>query len=125
MPTILHIDSSPRGERSKSRQLAKEFVMQWQGSYSDAAVVYRDLRLSPISHVTEAWIAADYTPLEEQTPEMLETLQLSNELVDELVSADRCVFSVSMYNFSVPSSFNSRFAQNNLSSQNTTKAMGF
>jgi len=27
---ILHIDSSPRGDRSKSRKLAKKFIDAWQ-----------------------------------------------------------------------------------------------
>lgn len=68
-------------------------------------MLYRDLRLSPIPHVTEDWIVADYTPLEAQTPEMTRTLRLSDELVDEFLSAERCVFSVPMYNFSIPSNF--------------------
>lgn len=105
MSTVLHLDSSPRGDRSKSRQLAKEFVTQWQTSHTNVEVAYRDLRHSAIPHITEEWITADYTPLEAQTPEMVETLQLSDELVDEFLAAERCVFSVPMYNFSVPSSF--------------------
>jgi FMN-dependent NADH-azoreductase len=105
MANLLHIDSSPRGERSKSRQLAKEFIMEWQVLHPEDAIIYRDLRESPIPHVTEEWIAADYTPQEAQTPEMAQVLQLSDELVDEFLAADRCVFSVPMYNFSIPSGF--------------------
>jgi len=105
MANLLHIDSSPRGERSKSRQLAKEFIMEWQVLHPEDAIIYRDLRESPIPHVTEEWIAADYTPQEAQTPEMTQILQLSDELVDEFLAADRCVFSVPMYNFSIPSGF--------------------
>ena len=30
MASILHVDSSPRGDRSKSRKLAKEFMAAWQ-----------------------------------------------------------------------------------------------
>jgi FMN-dependent NADH-azoreductase len=32
-------------------------------------------------------------------------LEFSDELVDEFLAADQCVFSVPMYNFSIPSSF--------------------
>ncbi|HAG81666.1 MAG TPA: FMN-dependent NADH-azoreductase, partial [Cyanobacteria bacterium UBA12227] len=39
------------------------------------------------------------------TPEMAELLKFSDELVDEFLAADRCVFSVPMYNFSIPSNF--------------------
>lgn len=105
MTSILHIDSSPRGDRSRSRQLAKEFVAAWQVLHPEDVIVYRDLRESPIPHVTEEWIAADYTPLEERPPKMAHILQFSDQLVDEFLAADRCVFSVPMYNFSIPSSF--------------------
>ena len=105
MAKILHLDSSPRGDHSKSRQLATEFVKQWQILHPQDRVTYRDLRSSPIPHVTEEWIAADYTPLSEQTLEMRQILQLSNDLIDEFLASDRCVFSVPMYNFSILSGF--------------------
>lgn len=105
MANILHIDSSPRGDRSHSRQLAKTFITGWQALHPEDSVIYRDLRQSAIPHVTEEWIAAGFTPPEAQTPEIKEVLALSEELVDEFLAADRYVFSVPMYNFSVPSNF--------------------
>jgi len=48
-------------------------------------------------------IAAAYSPLEARTPELNEAIKLSDELVDEFLAADRYVFGVPMYNFSVPS----------------------
>lgn len=105
MASILHIDSSPRGDRSKSRRLAKEFVVAWRERHPNDVITYRDLRQTPIPHVTEDWIAADFTPPEALTPAMAQLLKFSNELVDEFLAADNCVFSVPMYNFSVPSNF--------------------
>lgn len=105
MATILHIDSSPRGDRSHSRQLAKTFMTAWQAAHPEDATIYRDLRQLPIPHVTEEWIAADFTPPEARTDEMKGALALSDELVDEFLAVDCCVFSVPMYNFSVPSNF--------------------
>ena len=105
MANILHLDSSPRSDRSRSRQLSREFIKRWQDTHPEDVITYRDLRTSIIPHVTEKWIAADYTPLSEQTSEMSQTLQLSNELVDEFLASDRCVFGIPMYNFSVPSAF--------------------
>jgi FMN-dependent NADH-azoreductase len=105
MATILHIDSSPRGERSKSRKLAKEFVVAWQVLHPDDVIIYRDLRQTPVPHITEEWIAAAFTPPEALTSEMVEILKFSDELVDEFLAADRCVFSVPMHNFSIPSNF--------------------
>ena len=105
MATILHLDSSPRGDRSKSRLLAREFMTKWQVLHPEEAITYRDLRESPIPHVTEAWIAADYTPQSAKTLEMSHVLQFSDELVAEFLAAERCIFSVPMYNFSIPSAF--------------------
>ena len=53
MANILHIDSSPRGDRSQSRQLTKEFIAAWQDQHPDDVITYRDLRQTPIPHVTE------------------------------------------------------------------------
>ena len=105
MASILHIDSSPRGDRSKSRKLAKEFIVAWQELHPDDVITYRDLKNTQIPHITEEWIAADFTPPEALTPEMTEILKFSDELVDEFLMAERCVFSVPMYNFSIPSNF--------------------
>jgi FMN-dependent NADH-azoreductase len=105
MATILHIDSSPRGDRSKSRSLAKEFVVAWQALHPDDVITYRDLRDTPVPHITEEWIAADSAPAKALISEMAEALKFSDELVDEFLAADRCVFSVLMHNFSISSNF--------------------
>lgn len=62
MAGMLHIDASPRGDRSHSRRLAKEFVNAWQELHPEDKIIYRDLRNHSIPHVTEEWIAADFTP---------------------------------------------------------------
>lgn len=105
MANILHIDSSPRGESSQSRKLAKTFIDEWQKRYPEDIVTYRDLRQTSIPHVSEAWVIANFTPPDARTLEMVQALRLSDELVDEFLAADRCVFSVPMYNFSPPSIF--------------------
>jgi FMN-dependent NADH-azoreductase len=102
---ILHIDSSPRGERSHSRELSKEFVSAWKVAHPEDAIAYRDLGHHPVPHVDEAWIAAAFSPPETHTPELTEALRISNELVDEFLAADRYVFGVPMYNFNIPSTF--------------------
>jgi tetratricopeptide (TPR) repeat protein len=43
MANILHIDSSPRGERSVSRSLTYEFVTSWKDTHPSDTVTYRDL----------------------------------------------------------------------------------
>ena len=105
MGNILHIDSSPRAERSHSRELSKEFVNGWKTAHPEDAIAYRDLGHYPVPHVDEPWIAAAFSPPETHTPELTEAIRISDELVDEFLAADRYVFGVPMYNFNVPSTF--------------------
>ncbi|WP_375494206.1 FMN-dependent NADH-azoreductase [uncultured Nostoc sp.] len=105
MVNILHIDSSPRAERSHSRELSKEFISAWKAAHPEDAIAYRDLGHHPVPHVDEAWIAASFSPPETHTPELTEAIRISDELVDEFLAADRYVFGVPMYNFNIPSTF--------------------
>lgn len=105
MAHILHVDSSPRGERSYSRTLSYEFITSWKTAHPDDTVTYRDLGHNPVPHVDEPWIAAAFTPPEARTPELDKAIQLSDALVNEFLAADRYVFGVPMYNFNVPSTF--------------------
>ncbi|MDJ0632922.1 MAG: NAD(P)H-dependent oxidoreductase [Xenococcaceae cyanobacterium MO_188.B29] len=105
MINLLHIDASPRGDRSHSRKMTREFVETWQQFHPQDRVIYRDIGRNPIPHVTEAWIAAAFTPPEERSPKMQEALRISDELVDELLATDIYVMSVPMYNWSVTSGF--------------------
>jgi FMN-dependent NADH-azoreductase len=105
MAHLLHIDSSPRGDRSHSRRLSREFIEAWKQTHPFDTITYRDVGRNPIPHVNEAWIAAAYTPPEQRSPELQEAISLSDRLIDELLAADIYVIGVPMYNFSVPSSF--------------------
>ncbi|MUG96158.1 FMN-dependent NADH-azoreductase [Scytonema sp. UIC 10036] len=105
MAHILHIDSSPRGERSFSRKFAAEFVSTWKNAHPGDKVTYRDLGHNPVPHVDESWIAAAFTPPDARSPELVKAIELSDTLVDEFLAADRYVFGVPMYNFNIPSTF--------------------
>lgn len=99
---LLHIDASPR-LASHTRRLAGEFVTAWRARRPDATVVHRDVGREPIPHVSEAWIAAAFTPAAERSPAMADALAPSDDLVDELLAARRLVIATPMYNFGVPS----------------------
>jgi FMN-dependent NADH-azoreductase len=105
MTELLHIDASPRGERSHSRRLTQEFIEAWKQTYPDDRVTYRDLGRNPIPHVDEAWIAAAYSPPEQRSSQLQEAIRISDQLVDEFLAADMMVIGVPMYNFSIPSAF--------------------
>lgn len=103
MAHLLHIDSSPRDERSRSRRFTREFVEAWKQAHPTDTVTYRDIGRNPVPHLDESWIAAAYTPPEQRTPDLQEAIRLSDQLVDELLAADIYVLGVPMYNYSVPS----------------------
>jgi FMN-dependent NADH-azoreductase len=105
MTKILHIDTSPRGERSHSRTLTSNFVANWKNSYLNSTIIYRDIGHQIIPPVSETWIAAAFSPPDTHAPELTAALQLSNELIDELLDCDRYIFSVPMYNFGIPANF--------------------
>lgn len=105
MTHILHIDSSPRAERSLSRQLTKEFINLWKQIHPHDTITYRDLGHSPVPFIDESWIAASFSPPEKFNPELASALSISDELIDELLAADLYVFGIPMYNYSIPANF--------------------
>jgi FMN-dependent NADH-azoreductase len=105
MASLLHIDSSPRGKRSHSRQLTREFVEAWKQAHPIDLITYRDVGRNPVPHIDESTIAAAYTPPELRPPELWDAVRYSDGLVDEFLAADVYVIGVPMYNFSIPSAF--------------------
>lgn len=105
MAQVLHLDSSPRGDRSHSRKLSKAFVDAWMAGHPGDVVKYRDLGHHPVPLVDEPMIAAAFSPPDARTPENLASLKVSDELIDELIASDVYVFGIPMYNFGVPAGF--------------------
>lgn len=105
MAHILHLDASPRATRSISRTLTKEFVSDWKAAHSNDTITYRDIGHYPVPFVSEEWIAAAFTPPAQHTPELTAAIRISDELIDEFLAADRYIFSIPMYNFSIPANF--------------------
>lgn len=105
MVHILHLDTSPRGNKSFSRTLAKEFISDWKKICPSDIVTYRDLGHFPVPFITESCITAMNASPKQHTLEQADAIRLSNELLDEFLVADRYVFSIPMYNFSIPANF--------------------
>jgi len=102
MPTLLVVESSPRGEYSMSRGLTQLFVDQWMKNHPDGRVVERDLMKSDLPFVTMPWLGAYFAPPEQHTDEMKAILRQSNELVDEILAADHIAIGTPVYNYNVP-----------------------
>lgn len=102
MKELLLVETSPRGEGSISRRLARRFLEHWQGTNPDGRVVYRDLVTTDLSFATSEWLEAYFTPPHLATVETKKVLELSETLVDELLSADEIAISTPVYNYNVP-----------------------
>ncbi len=106
MTHILHVDSSANMRSSVSKMLAKEFVTVWKDAHPSNFVTHRDLGKHPVPTIDQNWLDAAFGPPDAAltAPQRL-ALGASNALVDELLAADLYVFSIPMYNFTIPSTF--------------------
>lgn len=102
MPTLLVVESSPRGEHSVSRGLTKLFVERWIKNHPGGRVIERDLMKTNLPFVNLPWLGAYFAPPEQHTPEMKDLLRLSDELVRELQAADHIAIGTPVYNYNVP-----------------------
>jgi FMN-dependent NADH-azoreductase len=103
MPTLLHIDSSPRS-KSVSSRLAAAFVARWSRSHPGGRIIHHNASLEGFPYLDEAAVEAFFTPLAELTAAQKRTLACSDRLVDELLAADVVVLGVPMWNLSIPAS---------------------
>jgi FMN-dependent NADH-azoreductase len=102
MATLLHIDSSPRGDYSISRKISKAAVDAWKAKNPDGKVVERDLTKSNLSFVDLDWIMGAFTAPETHSESHKKALAISDELTAELLASDVVVIGVPMYNFAIP-----------------------
>ena len=100
---VLHLDSSPLGAASVSRQITAAVAAALAGQ--SGAVTYRDLAAQPIAHLDGALLSA-MRPAAGVTPTLdaavSAELGLNETLVTELFTAEAIVIGAPMYNFSVP-----------------------
>lgn len=109
MTTLLHIDSSSSFLPSKSRQIAAQFREVWDAKTPDSTVIYRDLAVDPVPHLSIA--ATKVLAFPAETPEEEANLQRQDALIEELMSADEMLISAPMYNWSIPSTLKAWFDQ--------------
>ena len=102
--TILHIDSSPMGERSYSRKLGAKVLSELQSKYPGSTLKVRDLAANPLPHLSAQTVGAFFTPAEQRTSELNAAVADSDAAVAELKSANIVVIGAPMWNFGIPSS---------------------
>ena len=98
--TILHIDASARLTGSATRALSAQILERLAPDHT----IRRDLT-DALPQLSEPWIAANFTPADQRSPEQRDVLSLSDQLVDEIARADTVVIGLPIYNFAAPASF--------------------
>ena len=102
MPTLLHLDASPRGDYSVSRQLSTAAVKAWKNKNPAGIVVERDLTKTALTFVDMEWIVGAFSAPDQHTDGNKRALAISDELVAEVLAADEIVIGTPMYNFAIP-----------------------
>jgi FMN-dependent NADH-azoreductase len=100
MARILVIESSAR-RTGYSRQLVGEFVDQVKALDKGHEFVVRDLVQDPVPLLTNDNVEIIRTHPDQITPEQLEKIAVSEELIAELKAADFVVIGSSMYNWNI------------------------
>lgn len=95
--SVLRVDGSMRKNGSATRALTDRIV----DSLNPSHVAVRDLA-DGVELVDEAWIGANFTAVDDRTPEAAERLGGSDALVDELIAAEVLVIGAPIYNFHIP-----------------------
>ena len=101
---LLHIDSSPLGAQSVSRQLTRRTVEHWVASHPGTVVEYLDLAAEAPTHLNADSLGFRLgLDAEGLTETQKRENAVSEKLVSQLLAADVVVVGAPMYNFSVPS----------------------
>src|SRR5262249_45828782 len=101
MRRILCLTSSPRRDTSYSNLVADRVLRELSTVEPGAALTMRDLAHHPLPHIDEDFIMATRSIAGARTQRQQAALDLSDELVDELVAADTIIIAAAMINFGV------------------------
>jgi FMN-dependent NADH-azoreductase len=101
---LLHIDSSPLGGNSVSRQLTERIVAQWRAANPGGQVDRLDLAQDAPSHLNMDSLGFRAGPNAGGLSDVQRREnEVSERLVSQFLAADVVVVGAPMYNFSIPS----------------------
>lgn len=103
---ILKINSSANQTNSISRNVVDYAVSKLKDKNSNSEVIDRDVAYSNLPYLDQNFVTAMFQR-GQLTEEQKETLQLSDTLINELISSDVIVLGAPMYNFTIPSGLKS------------------
>ena len=97
---LLHIDSSVLGPHSVSRQVSAAIADRLRKATPGLEIVYRDLTLTPLAHLSGSHLSAGQGPAPEAA--LRQDLAAGQAVLDEFLAADIVVIGAPMYNFTIP-----------------------
>lgn len=104
MGKLIYIESSPRKERSSSIAVAKVFLEAYKKNHPDDQILTIDLWNKELPPFDGDTIDAKYAIMHGQpyTEKQTKAWRPVVSLIDEFKSGDRYLFSLPMWNFSIP-----------------------
>ena len=100
---LLHIDSSPLGGNSVSRELTRRIVTQWKATHPHTLVEHLDLAVDAPSHLSADSLGFRLGVNAEGLSDMQRREnEVSERLVSQFMAADVIVVGAPLYNFSIP-----------------------
>ena len=104
MAKLLHIQASPRGDRSASIAVANQFLKSYRAAHPGDTVETLDLWAANLPEYDGPTLDARYAVMNGQphTPGQLKAWKSVTEIIGHFKSADKVVLSLPMWNFSIP-----------------------
>ena len=104
MSKLLHIQGSPRGNRSRSRTIVDEFLSTYQTKNDKDEVEILDIWSAGLPNFDGAMLQAKYAVInsDEQTDEQKTAWAIVQNFFNQFNSADKYLLTVPMWNFGIP-----------------------
>ena len=104
MAQLLHIEASPRKERSASIQIAKAFVSEYERTHPGDEVETLDLWQTSLPAFDGNVINSKYAIIHgrDHTAEQKQAWRAVEDAIAHFTGADKYLFSLPMWNFSIP-----------------------
>ena len=103
MGSLLFVTSSLMGEKSRSRQVAADYVAIARAANPGVTVVERHLTPDTIPHLGMDALAGFGAAPDARSPAQTAAVAFADAIIEEVEAADTIVLAAPMYNFSVPS----------------------
>ena len=104
MEKLLYIQASPRGDRSKSTQVAKAFLDSYRKTHPDDPIRILNIFEEDLPAFDGFAVQAKYAIMhgKEHTPEERQAWDAVEKMIADFKDADKYLLSLPMWNFSIP-----------------------